>query len=65
MLIPDDVVKTLGKMTSDVTSALLILFRRVNEARALAIEPFKSRIRRASLSGDGEDGRKVALRKAA
>src|ERR1700756_5001738 len=64
--IPDDFVKKLGETIPQDSSALFILFRSVNEDKVLpALEPYKPRLLRTSLSNEGEQRRKTALSKAA
>jgi uncharacterized membrane protein len=59
-------VKKLGATIPKESSAVFVLFKRVNEDKVLPeIEPYKPRILRTSLSNDGEERLKSALSKAA
>ena len=64
--ISDDFVKKLGQTIPEGSSALFILFKRVNEDKVLPeLEPYKPRVLRTSLSNDDEKKLKAELAKAA
>jgi uncharacterized membrane protein len=64
--ISDDFVKKLGQTIPEGSSALFILFKRVNEDKVLPeLELFKPRVLRTSLSNDDEKKLKAELSKAA
>jgi uncharacterized membrane protein len=64
--ISDDFVKKLGQTIPEGSSALFILFKRVNEDKVLPeLESFKPRVLRTSLSNDDEKKLKAELSKAA
>src|SRR5215467_14044592 len=64
--ISDDFVKKLGQTIPEGSSALFILFKRVNEDKVLPeLESFKPRVLRTSLSNDDEKRLKAELSKAA
>ena len=64
--ISDDFVKKLGQTIPEGSSALFILFKRVNEDKVLPeLESYKPRVLRTSLSNDDEKRLKAELSKAA
>ena len=64
--IPDDFVKRLGETISKDSSALFVLFKKMNEDKVLPeIERFKPRVLRTSLSNECEEKLKGAFSKAA
>ena len=64
--ISDDFVKKLGQTIPEGSSALFILFKRVNEDKVLPeLESYKPRVLRTSLSNDDEKRLKTELSKAA
>src|SRR5262245_18547640 len=64
--ISDDFVKKLGQTIPEGSSALFILFKRVNEDKVFPeIEPHKPRVLRTSMSNDAENKLQTALSKAA
>jgi len=64
--ISDDFVKKLGQTIPEGSSALFILFKRVNEDKVLPeLETYKPRVLRTSLSNDDEKKLKAELSKAA
>jgi uncharacterized membrane protein len=64
--ISDDFVKKLGQTIPEGSSALFILFKRVNEDKVLPeLEPYKPRVLRTSLSNDDEKKLRAELSKAA
>jgi uncharacterized membrane protein len=64
--ISDDFVKKLGQTIPEGSSALFILFKRVNEDKVLPeLESYKPRVLRTSLSNDDEKKLKADLSKAA
>ena len=64
--ISDDFVKKLGQTIPEGSSALFILFKRVNEDKVLPeLESYKPRVLRTSLSNDDEKKLKAELSKAA
>ena len=64
--IPDDFIKKLGDTIPPNSSALFILFRSVTEDKVLpALEPYKPRVLKTSLSTQAEEKLRGALSKAA
>ena len=64
--IRDDFIKKLGETIPEGSSALFVLFRKVNEDKVLPeIEPFKPRVLRTSLSNEAEKKLTTELSKAA
>jgi uncharacterized membrane protein len=64
--IRDDFVKKLGETIPEGSSALFVLFKRVNEDKVLPeIEPYKPRVLRTSLSNEAEKRLSAELSKAA
>ena len=64
--IPDDFVKKLGETIPPGSSALFVLFNRVNEDKVLPeIEPYKPRVLKTSLSNEAEQRLRTMLSKAA
>src|SRR5262245_34910832 len=64
--ISDDFVKKLGQTIPEGSSALFVLFKKVNEEKVLPeIEPYKPRVLRTSLSNEAERRLKAELSKAA
>ncbi len=64
--IRDDFVKKLGETIPEGSSALFVLFKRVNEDKVLPeLEPYKPRVLKTSLSNEAEQRLKAELSKAA
>jgi len=64
--ISDNFVKKLGETIPEGSSALFVLFKRVNEDKVLPeIEPYKPRVLRTSLSNEAEKKLTAELSKAA
>jgi uncharacterized membrane protein len=64
--IPDDFVKKLGKTIPEGSSALFVLFKKVNEDKVLPeLESYKPRVLKTSLSNEAEQKLKTELSKAA